>query len=88
MADDNRDFIERTKSLSENFRGKPMSEGEIADEFALYGLNKRVAALEDLDGELRDDIGSGSHDLRRRVQLVALRRKLGDVHAALRKARR
>lgn len=88
MIEDNRDFIERTKSLNEKVYGEPMSEGEIADEFALYGLKKRVGTLENLDGELRDDIDSGSHNLRRRVQLVALRRKLGDVHQALRKARR
>ncbi len=88
MADDDRDFIERTKSSSEKLYGKPMSEGEVADEFALYGLKKRVGALESLDSELRSDIDSGLHNLRRRVQLVALRRKLGDVHAALRKARR
>lgn len=88
MVEDNRDFIERTESLSKKFYGQPMSEGEIADEFALYGLKKRVDALENLDGELRDDIDSGTHNLRRRVQLVALRRQLGDVHAALRKARR
>lgn len=88
MVEDNRDLLERTKSLSEKFHGRPMSEGELADEFALYGIKQRVSALENIDGELRDDIGSGSHDLRRRVQLVALRRKLGDVHAALRKARR
>jgi hypothetical protein len=88
MAEDNCDFIERTKSLSEKFYGEPMSDGEIADEVALYGLKKRVGTLENLDGELRDDIDSGAHNLRRRVQLVALRRKLGDVHEALRKARR
>lgn len=88
MAEDNRDFIERTKSLSEKFYGEPMSDGEISDEFALYGLKKRVGTLENLDGELRDDIDSGAHNLRRRVQLVALRRRLGDVHEALRKARR
>jgi hypothetical protein len=88
MAEDNRGFIERTKSLSQKVYGEPMSDGEMADEFALYGLKKRVDALEGIDGELRDDIDSGAHNLRRRVQLVALRRKLGDVHEALRKARR
>jgi hypothetical protein len=88
MVEDSRDFIERTKSLNEKLYGEPMSDGEIADEFALYGLKKRATALEDFDNELHDDIDSGSHNLRRRVQLVALRRKLGDVHDALRKAKR
>ncbi len=88
MSEDGRDFIERTKSLSEKLYGEPMPEGRIADEFALYGLKKRADALEDFDKELRGDIDSGSHNLRRRVQLIALRRRLGDVHEALRKARR
>jgi hypothetical protein len=60
----------------------------MADNFALYGLKKRAAALENLDAELRGEVDSGSHSLRRRVQLVALRNKIGGVHEALRKARR
>ena len=88
MSDDNCNCSQRTSSLNKNLYGEPMSEDEIADEFALYGLKKRVSALENIDSELHDDIDSGSHNMRRRVQLVALRRKLGDVHAALRKARR
>jgi hypothetical protein len=51
-------------------------------------LNKRVAALESFDAELRGEIGSGSHSLRRHAQLMALRKKMGGVHEALRKARR
>jgi hypothetical protein len=53
-----------------------------------YGLKKRAAALEDLDAELRGEIGSGSHSLRRHAQLMALRKKMGGVHEALRKAKR
>ena len=88
MSDDDRNFIERTESLTEKLYGKPTTLNQIADDFALYGVKKRADALEDLDGELRDEIGSGSHSLRRRVQLMALRRKMGGVHEALRKARR
>jgi hypothetical protein len=88
MAKDSCDCSERTKSLPPKFYGEPMSDGEIADEFALYGPQKRASVLENFDDELRDGMDSGSHNLRRRVQLVALRRKLGDVHEALRKARR
>jgi hypothetical protein len=88
MSDHDRDFIERSESLTEKLYGTPATIDQIADNFALYGVKKRADALEDLDSELRDEIGSGSHSLRRRVQLIALRRKMGGVHAALRKARR
>lgn len=84
MVDDDRDFIERTEPMT----GKPASIDQIADDFALYGLKKRVATLEDFDTELRDEIGSGSHSLRRRVQLMTLRKKMGGLHEALRKAKR
>ena len=88
MADDDRDFIERAESVTEKLYGKPASIDQIAENFALYGLKKRAAALEDFDAELRGEIGSGPHSLRRHAQLMALRKKMGGVHEALRKARR
>jgi hypothetical protein len=88
MPDDNRDFIERSESLTEKLYGRPATVNQIGDNFALYGVKKRATALEDLDAELRDELGSGSHSLRRRVQLMTLRRKMGNIHHALRKARR
>lgn len=88
MADDNRDFIERAESINEKLNGKPMPIDEMADNFALYGLKKRAAALENFDAELRGEIDSGAHSLRRRVQLMSLRKKMGGVHEALRKAKR
>ncbi len=78
MPDDDRDFIERSESITEKLNGKPMPIDDMAEKFALYGLKKRAAALEDFDAELRGEIGS----------LMALRKKMGGVHAALRKARR
>ena len=88
IPDDNRDFIERTESVTDKLYGLPMTIDRIADNFALYGLNKRAVALDDLDAELRGEIDSSPHSLRRRVQLMELRRKMGGVHEALRKARR
>ena len=88
MADDSRDFIERVESANEKLSGKPMPIDEMAESFALYGLTKRAAALESFDAELRGEIGSGSHSLRRHAQLMALRKKMGGVHEALRKAKR
>ena len=88
MSDDDRDFIERAQSLTGKLYGKSATIEQIADQFALYGVKNRASALEDLDAELRGDIDSSPHKLRRRVQLMTLRRKMGGVHEALRKARR
>jgi len=88
MSSDNRDMIERAESTNEKLYGEPTSIDEIADNFALYGLKKRAAALDEFDSELRGEIDASPHSLRRRVQLMELRRKMGDVHKALRKARR
>lgn len=88
MADDDRDFIERSEAVSEKLHGQPVDIDKMAENFALYGLDRRAAALESLDIELRGEIGSGSHSLRRRVQLMELRKKMGSVHQALRKAKR
>lgn len=88
MADDDRDFVERAEPASEKLRGPPMDTAKMAENFALYGQEKRAAMLENMDAELSGELNSGSHSLRRRVQLMALRRNMGGVHAALRKARR
>jgi len=88
MADDDRDFIERADAVNEKLNGKPMPIDQMAENFALFGLKQRAAALEGFDAELRGEIDSGSHSLRRRVQLMALRRKMAGVHEALRKAKR
>jgi hypothetical protein len=52
MADDDRDFLERAESATEKVHGQPMPIDKIADNFALYGLRKRAATLEDFDTEL------------------------------------
>jgi hypothetical protein len=88
MAEDDRDFLERSESVIDKLYGQSASIDQIADQFALYGLKQRAAALENLDAELRGEIGSGSHSLRRHAQLMTLRQKMGSVHEALRKAKR
>ncbi|QQO36483.1 hypothetical protein JJC00_13420 [Bradyrhizobium diazoefficiens] len=88
MSEDDRNFIERAASITGNLYGEPMSPDRIAENFALYGLTKRVAALERFDAELGGEIDSSPHSLRRRVQLVELRRRLGSLHEELRKAKR
>jgi hypothetical protein len=39
-------LIGNSDSVTEKLYGEPMQIDEIADNFALYGLKKRVAALE------------------------------------------
>lgn len=87
-SDDDRNFIERANSITENLYGEPMSPEQITENFALYGLTRRVAALEKFDSELRGEIDSSPHSLRQRMQLVDLRRRMGSLHEALRKAGR
>jgi hypothetical protein len=88
MTEDDRDFIARAESISTNLYGEPMSQERMAENFALYGLQKRAVALERFDAGLREEIDSSPHSLRRRAQLVALRRRMGGLHEALRKAGR
>lgn len=88
MHEDDRDFIARAESITGHLYGEPMSPDLIVENFALYGLKKRVAALERFDAELGGEIDASPHGLRRRVQLVDLRRRLGHLHDALRKAQR
>jgi hypothetical protein len=88
MPDRDHDFIERTESAAGKRHGKPASIDQIVDDFALYGVKRRAAALEDFDAELRGEIDSSLHSLRRRVRLMALRQKMGGLHDALRKAKR
>ena len=88
MESDDRNSIERAESETEKLYGEPMSVEEMVDDFALYGIKKRADALENLDTELQAEIGSGAHALRRHARLIGLRQRMGDVHAALRKAKR
>ena len=56
----------------------------MAENFALCGLNKRAGMLDRFDAELRGEIDSSPHSLRRRVQLMELRRKMSGVREAKR----
>jgi hypothetical protein len=88
MSRDDRNLIERAESIGAHLYGEPMSSERIADNFALYGLKKRVAALERFDSELRGEVDSSPDSLRQRARLVDLRRRMGSAHEALRKAGR
>ena len=76
------------ESGTQKLYGEPMSAEDMSDHFALYGLQKRAAALENLDADLHGEIGSGAHALRRHARLIGLHQKMAGVHEALRKAKR
>ena len=87
MQDDDRDLSQQPEEAGDVSTERiPLD--EMADHFPLLGKARRASLLSDLDNELQGEIGSGSHHLRRQVQLMELRRQMGDVHEALRKARR
>lgn len=86
--DDECNCLERAESMSRRLHGKPVSVEDMADNFALYGLKRRAAALENLDADLHGEIGSGAHALRRHARLIGLRQKMASLHEALRMAKR
>ena len=88
MADDDQDFIERAASAAEKLHGLPTDVDKMVENFVLCGLRLRAGTLDRLDTELRGEINSSPQSLRRRVQLMDLRRRMGEVHEALRKAKR
>lgn len=88
MAKDKCSCAEGPELTTGTHYDEPMSLEQMAENFALYGLNKRAAALKNLDTELRGEVGSGAHALRRHARLLGLCQKMAGVHEALRKAKR
>jgi hypothetical protein len=82
---DERDYLERTDSIWQKANGDTASLDELADAFALYGPEKRIAALDQFDAELS---GGQAGNRRRHHELHSLRRKMGNIHGALMKAKR
>ena len=72
---DERDYLDRVRSTWEKTSGESASLDELANAFALYGPEKRIAALDQFDAELS---GGQSANLRRHHELHSLRRKMGD----------
>ena len=97
MSDDDRDFIERTRSLTGKLYGNPASIDQIADQFALYGVKNRASTLEDIDAELRGKhsqnhqavTGMGNEDIKTVVAETLVeqqRRHWDDIDAIVVKA--
>ena len=88
MADDGQDFLEDAASVADKLHGHPVDGDKMVENFAICGPARRAKFLHNMDAELRGELNSSPRSLRRRVQLMDLRRKMGSVHEALRKARR
>jgi hypothetical protein len=85
MSDDNRDFLDRINSSSENWTGKPRTPDDVVGEFHLHGPQKRIEALEQLDAEFA---AADTSDLRKFHDLARMRRQMKEIHHTLRKANR
>lgn len=88
MADE-RNFLERTEAWAEKMTGKVPDTSDVAGEFALYGIGKRAAHLEEIDKELSSkDAISGETEIRRLMRLRRLRQEMVSVHEKLRSVNR
>lgn len=81
---DERSYIERSQSMAQKLHGRYATTHEMASEFATYDLLRRAQSLDAIDGELNND----NMSIRQRAEMFAKRRKLNDVHEALRGAGR
>ena len=76
MADDDLDFMERAESAGKKLYGKPIAADEVIDNFALRPRSARRRARK-LRCRVSGEIDSGSHSLRRQVQLMGLHKENG-----------
>jgi len=82
------DYITRTKNLQKLATGEEPTADDVASKFALHGLRKRVEILQAIDDEPQDEIGFEEHAMRRALDRAEVRRRLGEVHDALRRSGR
>jgi hypothetical protein len=82
---DKRNFIEQTLSRSEMVTGKPMSEAELATEFARLGPVERVDHLMRIDGDLK---GTDFPTPREAARFHTYYRRLKSAHQQLQAVQR
>jgi hypothetical protein len=84
--DDYTDFFEAQNDMSQKWFGKDWTAESVTQRFPLFGMAKRIEALDGLDVAMRKMDSSGN--LRKSAEMLALRRQLTDTHHALRKVGR
>ncbi|MHC2241127.1 hypothetical protein [Bradyrhizobium elkanii] len=88
MSDDDKSFVEKLEEHSELVTGNAASPDEIAKNFALYGLSKRVDIIKDFRKSLDGEVDSDAMSLRKYAGDVAQLKRLETIHANLRKVKR
>ena len=85
---DERSYIEKTQNLWKLRTGDEGSVEDMTTAFALHGFAKRIQILDQFDAEPQDEIGFEEHAMRRALDRAEVRRRLGEVHDALRRSGR
>jgi hypothetical protein len=88
MSDES--YLDRAQRLSKLRNGQELSDTEITEHFLQYAPERRVEILERIDKDLQanTNITPGTNNFRAAADHLATRRKLQDMHVALRKANR
>jgi hypothetical protein len=85
MADE-RDFLTKTQALGRIRLGRDLTDEEIASNFAVHGLERRTAILDQIETEsAAGEIGSDTGSLREAGKRLRTLRALRDCHSRLRR---
>ena len=84
---DERSYIEKTQNLWKLRTGDEGSVEDMTAAFALHGFAKRIHILDQFDAEPQPDLLE-ENEIRAALERVEIRRRLGEVHDALRKSGR
>ena len=86
MPDEPDDFLTKVETISKNWVGEEWTPDRAIADFPLYDFAYRASFLDDFDAELaKPEVAS---NLRRYSELVGVRRRLDNLHHAMRKAGR
>ncbi|MCP1969905.1 MULTISPECIES: hypothetical protein [Bradyrhizobium] len=88
MSDDDKSYVDGLEEHSELMTGKPATPDEITKNFALYGLSRRVDIIKDFRKSLDRDVDSDVASLKKYASDVNQLKRLEEMHARLRKAKR
>jgi hypothetical protein len=84
MPDENNnpDFLDRVAKTQELWTGEEWQPEHTVEAFGLFGVGKRIEALEQIDQALAV---ADTSNIKRYTRLTSLRRDLANVHHELRK---
>lgn len=85
MAEDKRNFIERSDSIAEKSIGRPATVEERAAAFSKFDLEKRIDILEALDRDIESDEPLTIEEAAKLYRTRDHRNALSKVHHALRR---